>query len=106
MSEPRARAAGRLAGAAVFLAATGLRAAVIIVPDDQPTIQAAVTAALPGDMVQVRPGTYSESVRVDAAQTGLVLEGLGGRPVIAPPSGADAIRVDQVDGVVIRGLDI
>jgi len=90
----------------LVLAASAGQAAVIVVPDDQPTIQAAVTAALPGDVVQVRPGTYAESVRVDRGQTGLVLEGLGGRPTIVPPSRADGIRVDEVDGVVIRGLDV
>ena len=106
MSDLQRHSLSLFAGAAVLLAAAGLEAAIIVVPDDLPTIQAAVTAALPGDTVQVRPGTYPESVRVEAGQTGLVLEGLGGRPVIAPPSGADAIRVNQVDGVVIRGLDI
>src|SRR5262245_37192489 len=106
MSKSHARCLGLVAGATGLLAAAGLEAAIITLPDDVPTIQAAVTAALPGDNVQVRPGTYPEKVRVEAGQTGLVLEGLGGRPVIVPPSGADAIRVNQVDGVVIRGLDI
>jgi hypothetical protein len=81
-------------------------AAVIIVPDDQPTIQAAVTAAGAGDTVQVRPGTYAEGVRIDNGQTGLTLEGLGGRPVLTPPASSNGILVDEVSGVTIRALEI
>jgi parallel beta-helix repeat protein len=81
-------------------------AAVIIVPDDQPTIQAAVTVAVAGDTVQVRPATYPEGVRIENGQTGLTLEGLGGRPVLTPPTGTNGILVDEVNGVTIRGLEI
>mgnify|MGYP006264537765 CR=1 FL=1 len=35
------------------------------VPDDHGTIQAAVDAARPGDLVLVSPGTYRESVTVE-----------------------------------------
>jgi len=38
--------------------------ATIIVPDDYPTIQAAVNAASPGDTIIVREGTYTENVDV------------------------------------------
>jgi len=96
----------RLAALVALALATPLEAATIVVPDDQPTIQAAVSAAIAGDTVQVRPGTYAESVLVANAQTGLVLEGLGGRPLLTPPSGANGIRVDEVNGVTIRGLEI
>lgn len=37
----------------------------IIVPDEYPTIQAAVDAANPGDMIVVREGTYTENVKVN-----------------------------------------
>lgn len=36
--------------------------ATIYVPDDYPTIQAAVNAASPGDTIIVRDGTYYENV--------------------------------------------
>jgi hypothetical protein len=42
-------------------------AAIIHVPKDQPSIQAAVDAAHPGDLILVAPGTYHEEVRVCTA---------------------------------------
>jgi parallel beta-helix repeat protein len=83
-----------------------VQATVIIVPDDNLSVRDAVASAGPGDVVQVRPGTYAEGVRIDKGQTGLVIEGLGGVPVIAPEHGDDAFRVKRVDGVTIRGFSI
>jgi hypothetical protein len=97
----------RLTIAALVVSAASLaRAAIIIVPDDNPSIRAAVDGAGPGDVVQVRPGTYNEGVRIENGQTGLVVEGLGGVPVIAPPRSNDAFRIKRVDGVTLRGLEI
>jgi parallel beta-helix repeat protein len=42
--------------------AVAAQAAVITVPTDQPTIQAAIRAAVNGDTVQVSPGTYLENI--------------------------------------------
>ncbi|MGE4485476.1 MAG: nitrous oxide reductase family maturation protein NosD, partial [Oscillospiraceae bacterium] len=39
-------------------------AATIVVPDDYPTIQGAVDAAIPGDVILVKEGTYSEQVTI------------------------------------------
>ncbi len=39
--------------------------ATINVPDDHDTIQAAVDAASPGDLVLIAPGTYEEAVDVE-----------------------------------------
>lgn len=36
-------------------------AGVIVVPDDAPTIRQAILAAVPGDVVQLRPGRYQEA---------------------------------------------
>jgi hypothetical protein len=46
-----------------------VNAAVINVPGDQPTIQAAVNAAIPGDTVQVAAGVYTEWVTINKALT-------------------------------------
>src|SRR6185503_20773866 len=82
-----------MAMAACVLAQLSVGAATIIVPDDNPSVRAAVESAGPGDVVQVRPGTYPEGVRIDASQTGISIEGLGGRPVLHPPV-SDGIRID------------
>lgn len=45
------------------------QAASLIVPDNFPTIQAAIDAASPGDMIIVRPGTYAENLTLNKAVT-------------------------------------
>ena len=45
------------------------------VPSEYPTIQAAVDAAHPGDLVRIAPGTYREEVVVPAAKRDLVIRG-------------------------------
>jgi hypothetical protein len=52
----------------------------IKVPEDQPTIQAAVDAASPGDLVLISPGVYNEAV--DVSTDGLTLRGLDRNQVI------------------------
>lgn len=81
-------------------------AATIIVPDDNPSPRDAVQSAAAGDTVQIRPGTYTEGIRVDRNQHGLTIEGLGGRPVLVPGPGDDGVRVKEINGIVIRGLEV
>ena len=56
----------------------------VLVPDGAPTINAAINAAAHDGVVLVRPGLYSESVRVTRD---LTLCGLGplGSVVVQPP---------------------
>ncbi|HEU5379255.1 MAG TPA: right-handed parallel beta-helix repeat-containing protein [Ktedonobacteraceae bacterium] len=49
----------------VTLAGPRLPLATLRVPEDYPTIQAAVKAAHPGDLVSIAPGTYHEAVTVN-----------------------------------------
>ncbi len=48
--------------ALLFLFAVPLGAATLIVPDDHSTIQGAIAAAATGDVIRVRPGTYTENI--------------------------------------------
>ena len=57
-----------------LLVGSAASAAVIAVPADQPTIQAAVAAAAAGDVVRVSPGVYPERVRITGARDGLTIE--------------------------------
>lgn len=89
----------------VVLPARWLPAATIIVPDDNPSLVAAVASAAAGDTVQVRPGNYTERVTVVAGQDGLVIEGLGGRPLFTPANRKEGFRIDGANGVTVRGFD-
>jgi len=90
------------------------RASVTIrVPQDHPTIQAAIDAASSGDTIEVAPGTYSGSITVDrsvalvAAQydqvdprnNTTILDG-GREPVVVIPKGV--VPGPSITGFVIR----
>jgi plastocyanin len=76
----------------------------IRVPADAPTIQAAVDAARPGDLVLVSPGVYHEAVRVFTPY--LTIRGTDRNTVILDgefklPNG---IHVIEADGVVVENI--
>lgn len=56
----------------------------LLVPGEYQTIQAAVDAAVPGDVIKLSPGVYTEAVKIDKA---VVLEGESADSVVI--SGAD-----------------
>lgn len=86
----------------------------IKVPGDHPTIQAAIDAAQPGDIIQVSPGTYNENLRLDKAvsltaanfdqinpvNNNTVIDGQTGSTTITIPSGLS--QMPAIRGFVIR----
>ena len=78
----------------------------IRVPRDFATIQAAVDAARPGDMVLIAPGTYREAVKVTTPH--LTLRGEDRNTVILEggfdPALKNGIAVFGADGVVVENM--
>jgi pectin methylesterase-like acyl-CoA thioesterase len=57
-------------------------AIVINVPDDQPTIQAGIDAAVSGDTILIAPGTYQENVVIDGSAVTVIGDTVSGGVVI------------------------
>jgi hypothetical protein len=90
-----------------------LAQSVVVVPDDYPTIQAAIdaTAGQFSVTVQVRPGTYPETVTIKDRDI-VTVTGLDGRPTVVPPEGKNGFRIygrrsnPEYSRIEISGLDI
>src|SRR5690606_35530077 len=78
--------------------------ATLNVPDDHATIQDAVDAAAPGDLILVSPGTYEEAVTVETDE--LTIRGLDRNEVILDGGFEmdNGIRVVGADGVAIENM--
>ncbi len=79
-------------------------AAKLKVPQQYPTINAAVAAAAAGDVVLVAKGVYAENVVVDG-KADLRLKG-SGMPLIKPVAAGDGLRINNSDRVTVAGFKI
>src|SRR3954471_15513393 len=77
----------------------------IRVPQDQPTVQAGVDAAAPGDLVLLDRGTYKGAVDVPATKPGITIRGVDRNAVVFDGGDAreDAIDV-HADGVTLQNM--
>jgi hypothetical protein len=78
------------------------------VPEEYPSIQAAVDAAQPGDLVRIGPGTYHEQVVVGPAKRDIVLRGTDRNRVVL--DGGNGRRFNGItvhgDGVAVENLSV
>jgi Right handed beta helix region len=71
------------------------------VPSEYPTIQAAVDAAHPGDLVRIAPGTYRDEVVVPAAKRDIVIRGADRDRVVL-----DGGKGRRRDGIAVHGSGV
>ena len=87
----------------LYLSLTGLTQSTLLTVGKEganfTTIQEAIDAANPGDIIEVHGGTYLEHVNADKA---LVLRGIG-NPVIDSNGNGSAIRLNE-NGIVLEGF--
>lgn len=76
------------------------------VPEDHDTIQAAVDAAAPGDLILIAPGVYKEEVQVPRGKDGITLRGLDRAGVVLDGefTRANGVQVVGANGVVIENM--
>lgn len=87
--------------------ATDRRGGVLRVPSQYPTVQRAVDAAGPGDLVLIAPGTYRESVVVAPGRREIVIRGEDRNRVVLDGGGrlGDGIAI-HADGVAVENLTV
>jgi plastocyanin len=92
-------------GAAESTAPSAWSGVILLVPEDYPTIQAAVDATGPGDLVLVGEGVYREAVEITTP--GVVLRGVDRNEVIIDAEFQHENVVEgYADGVVVENLTV
>ncbi|MEE8094333.1 MAG: CFI-box-CTERM domain-containing protein [Gammaproteobacteria bacterium] len=90
----------------ILIPATGLQAATLIVPDDFPTIQAAIDAAAAGDTVLIEPNTYAESITL---KSDIAVRGREAARTLLGPTPNDTgptVTIQNVSNVFLGNLTI
>ena len=86
-----------VAGSRAAREAAGHDVDVLTVPGDYPTINAAISAAVSGDRIEVSAGTYPELVLIDGVRLEVVaVDGPGSTEIVAPSAFARCVLVSGV----------
>lgn len=75
---------------------------VLVVPKDHPTIQDAVNAAGPGDVVVVKPGIYSGTFQI-AGKTQITVRAAG-KVILDAPGPTPGISITGSSQIILRGF--
>ena len=94
---------GLLLGVGMAAYAELAQAAIINVPGNQPTIQAGINAANPGDTVLVADGTYVENINLDSSITVRSVNGAASTVINGGGSRTVQIGDGIIDGFTITG---
>ena len=76
---------------------------ILTIPDDYPTIQAAVSAASPGDTISVRKGVYKENIIISKS---LILQGEDRENTIIDGGGSSSVAHITASHVVVSGITV
>ncbi|WP_410509446.1 NosD domain-containing protein [Methanosarcina hadiensis] len=102
------RLATLLVGIMMFTAVSGTGNAAEIIVESGGSIQNAVSSANSGDVIIVKPGTYTENIRITATQD-LVIRSESGKPedtIITAKSSTTSVFYTEVNNITISGFKI
>ncbi len=105
-AEPLAQQGGNMEPVGQIGGDTYVASTVIYVPDDYPTIQAAVDAASPGDTIIVRDGTYTENVDVHKDRLTIESENGADSTIVQAANPDGLVFFVTSDSVAIFGFTI
>lgn len=91
----------------ILLSSTVAHSATIYVPDDYPTIQGAIVAAVTGDTIVVRPGTYVESIDYIGKDVAVISE-KGPAITVIDGNGLRVVNIQLSEGpgAILEGFTI
>jgi PGF-pre-PGF domain-containing protein len=100
--------AALMAGMLIFIFVSGVGTAAEIIVETGSSIQTAVSSASSGDIIIVKPGTYTENIRITTTPS-LVIRSESGKPedtIITAKSSTTSVFYTEVNNTTISGFKI
>lgn len=100
--------AALMAGMLIFIFVSGVGTAAEIIVETGSSIQTAVSSASSGDVIIVKPGTYTENIRITTTPS-LVIRSESGKPedtIITAKSSTTSVFYTEVNNTTISGFKI